>query len=177
MTSAKKQQGATLIISLIMLMVVTMLVVYSMRSGNTNLRIAGNMQFQAEAYAATEVGIEQLIEQIRATDLISKIPAQTIPVSLNGLQYNVQAAAPGKCLMEVTVLNDSLKDTPEDQPCRSEIGKDIILGFDGKPITAPSECKNQLWELRADVIDSMSGARLTQIQGLTVRVPATVNCS
>lgn len=177
MTSIKKQRGATLIISLIMLVVVTVLVLYSIRAGNTNLRIAGNMQVQAEAYAATEIGIEKTIEQIKATDLISMIPSQTIPVTLNGLQYNVVAAAPGKCLMEVTVLNESLKDTPEDRPCIAEVGGDFMLDDKGKPISKPSECKNQLWELRADVTEAMSGAKLSQVQGLTIRVPATVNCS
>ncbi|MGH8830136.1 MAG: pilus assembly PilX family protein, partial [Polaromonas sp.] len=63
-----KQQGATLLVGMIMMVVLTLLVVFSLRSGNTNLRIAGNMQTQAEAAAATQQVIEQVIEQIKVTE-------------------------------------------------------------------------------------------------------------
>jgi len=60
-----RQQGITLIVSLIMLVVVTLLAVYAIRASNTNLRIAGNSQVQAEAEAATDVAIAQVIEIAR----------------------------------------------------------------------------------------------------------------
>lgn len=174
----KRQRGATLIISMIMLMVITLLVVYSVRSGNTNLRIAGNMQFQAEAFAATEAGIEKIIEQVRVTDLISTITTQTIPVTLNGLTYNVVTAPLGSCMMEVAVLNQDLKPTvPEDVPCFESIDQDRALTSTGKLAQTLSACKNQLWEVSASVTENLSGASMTQVQGLTIRVPATVNCS
>lgn len=60
-----RQSGITLIVSLIMLVVVTLLAVYAIRASNTNLRIAGNAQIQAEAEAATDVAIAQVIEIAR----------------------------------------------------------------------------------------------------------------
>jgi hypothetical protein len=178
MRARKQQRGATLIISLIMLMVVTMLVVYSIRSGNTNLRIAGNMQFQAEATAATQQGVERVIDQIKTTDLISMIPAQTFPITMNGLTYNVQTAPMNKCLLSVPVLNSSLsKFVTDDVPCfESNIG-DLPLDPDGKFPPTPSACNSQVWEIQSSVTDPMSGASLTQVQGVTIRVPATVTCS
>lgn len=55
------QRGATLVTALIMLVVLTLLVVSGIRSSSSNLRIAGNMQMQAEARAAAQQAIEQII--------------------------------------------------------------------------------------------------------------------
>ena len=57
----QRQSGATLITALIMLIVLTLLVVSGIRSSNTNLRIAGNVQMQAEASAAAQQAIERVI--------------------------------------------------------------------------------------------------------------------
>ena len=62
-----RQSGATLVTALIMLIMLTMLVVSGIRSSNTNLRIAGNMQMQEEAAAAAQQAIERVIS---ARDLI-----------------------------------------------------------------------------------------------------------
>ena len=61
MSTIKNQNGATLITSLIMLIVLTLLVVSGIRSSNTNLRIAGNMQMQEEAITAAQFAIERVI--------------------------------------------------------------------------------------------------------------------
>lgn len=174
----KQQQGATLIISLIMLMAVTLLVVYAIRMGNTNLRIAGNMQFQSEAYAATEAGVEKIIEQVKTTDLIGTIASQTIPITLNGLQYNVVTDPLGTCKMDVPVLNQDLNPSvPQDVPCFESTDQDRAITSTGTLSTTLSACKNQLWEVGASVTEPMSGATVRQTQGLTIRVPSTVNCS
>lgn len=178
MRSQKKQRGSTLIVGIIMLIVITLLVVYSIRSGNINLRIAGNMQFQAEAFAATQQGVERVIDQIRTTDLIASIPAQTIPVTVNGLTYNVQTAPMTKCLMDVPVLNTSLNPAiAEDAACFENPDTDRPVGADGLLTTTQSACKNQVWEVQANVTETMSGASMTQVQGVAIRVPSTVTCS
>lgn len=177
MRTRKKQQGATLVISLIMLMVVTVLVVYSMRSGNTNLRIAGNMQYQAESTMATQQVIEQLIEQIKVTDNIGSIPAQTIPVTMSGVTYSVATTPMNKCLMEVPILNSELNPSvAEDVPCFENPDMDAAIKADGTLTTKPSACKKQLWEIQADVTEAASGAKVTQVQGLALRASATTTC-
>lgn len=177
MNSRKQQQGATLVISLIMLMVVTMLVVYSIRSGNTNLRIAGNMQSQSEAFVATQQAIEKVIEQIKVTDNIGSITGATVPVSMGGVTYNVVTSPMNKCLMEVPILNDALNPSvAEDMPCFENPDIDAAIKADGTLTTKPSACKNQLWEIQADVTDSASGAKVTQVQGLALRASAITTC-
>lgn len=177
MNFRKQQQGATLVISLIMLMVVTMLVVYSMRSGNTNLRIAGNMQYQSEAFMGTQEAIEQIIELIKVTDNIGSIPAKTIPVAMSGVTYNVTTTPMNKCLMEVPILNSELNPSlAEDVPCFENPDVDGAIKADGTLTTKPSACKNQLWEVQADVTETTSGAKVTQVQGLALRASATTTC-
>ena len=91
-----KQQGATLLVGMIMMVVLTLLVVFGIRSGNTNLRIAGNMQTQAEASAATQQVIEQVIDQIKVTDDLSLIAGQSISVSVGNATYTVAVAPMNK---------------------------------------------------------------------------------
>ena len=178
MKSPQRQQGAALITSLIMLVVVTLLVVYSIRAGNTNLRIAGNMQVQAETMAATQQGLEVVTTQIKNTDLISLIPAQTIPVTMNGFTYSVQIPTINACKFEKSIPNSELNTSvADDVPCfESAGGMPRYLGPDGKLNQLPSACKDQLWEVQSSVTDKMSGAQLTQVQGLAIRVPVTVVC-
>lgn len=173
----RKQQGATLLVGMIMMVVLTLLVVFSLRSGNTNLRIAGNMQSQAEATAATQQVIEQVIEQIKVTDNIGSILGQTVPVSTGGATYNVVTLPMNKCLMEVSILNADLDPSvAQDVPCFENPDGDGLIKHDGAMSSKPSACKNQLWEVRADVTDLNSGAKVTQVQGLALRVSAMTAC-
>ncbi|MBK5204372.1 MAG: hypothetical protein JJD98_02880 [Polaromonas sp.] len=172
-----KEKGSVLLVSMIMLVVLTLLVVFAIRSGNTNLRIAGNMQSQAEAAAATQQVIEQVIEQIKVADNIGSIPAQTVPVSMGGATYNVVTAPMNKCLMEVPILNADLNPSvAEDVPCFENPDTDQAIKADGSMTTKPSACKTQQWDIEAGVTDGASGAKVTQVQGITIRVPATVTC-
>ena len=78
MSTKNRQRGATLIVGLIMLIALTLLVVSAIRSGTTNLRIAGNTQIQEEAKAAAQQAIEQYISTnlLNAT-LIRRTPTET----------------------------------------------------------------------------------------------------
>jgi hypothetical protein len=173
----QKQQGATLLVGMIMMVVLTLLVVFSLRSGNTNLRIAGNMQTQSEANAATQQVIEQVIEQIKDTEDLSLIPAQSVPVTMGNVTYTVAVAAMDKCVMEIPVLNSSLDPMkPNDVPCFETPDGEKALKPDGTLTTKPSACKTQQWDIEAGVTDGTSGTKVTQVQGISIRVPATVDC-
>ena len=78
------QSGVTLVVSLIMLVVVTLLAVYAIRSSNTNLRIAGNAQVQAEAEAATDVAIAQVIEVARLAVAARDATGNLVMTSMSG---------------------------------------------------------------------------------------------
>jgi hypothetical protein len=177
MNSPKNERGATLLVSMIMLVVLTLLVVFSIRSGNINLRIAGNMQSQAEAAAATQQVIEQVIEQIKGTENIALIPGQSVVVPMGATTYTVKVEPITKCAVEIPVLNSSLDPTvANDIPCFESLDEDKPIKVDGTLATKPSACKLQQWDIQAGVTDGATGTKVTQVQGLTVRVPATVDC-
>ena len=172
-----KQQGATLLVGMIMMVVLTLLVVFALRSGNTNLRIVGNMQTQVETTAATQQVIEQVIEQIKVTEDLSLIPAQTLPVSVGNVTYTVAVTAMTKCLVEIPVLNSALDPSKaNDVTCFEGSDGDKAIKADGTLTSKPSACKTQQWDIEAGVTDETSGAKTTQVQGISIRVPATVNC-
>lgn len=170
-----------MLVGMIMLIVLTLLVVFAIRSGNSNLRIAGNMQSQAEASAATQQVIEQVIEQIKVTEDPSLIPAQAVPVTMGNVTYTVAVSPINTCVNEIPVLNSALDYTkPNDVPCFEGTDDDKAIFVDGsgnfKQTTKPSACKTQQWDIEAGVTDDASGAKVSQVQGISIRVPSTVNC-
>jgi type IV pilus assembly protein PilX len=61
--AARRQQGAALIIGLVLLLVLTLLAVSSMSSASLEFIMAGNEQYRSNAFQAAEVGIEQTLMQ------------------------------------------------------------------------------------------------------------------
>lgn len=70
------QRGATLLVSLIMLVVLTLFVISAINLTNVNLRIVGNMQIQKEIQAAAQQGIEKVIST-------SAMSTDDVPVDIN----------------------------------------------------------------------------------------------
>jgi len=58
---ASTQRGATLIVGLIMLVLITLMVTTAMTMSTANLKVVGNMQFRDEAIAAANLAIEQIL--------------------------------------------------------------------------------------------------------------------
>lgn len=173
-----EQSGATLVVSLIMLVVLTLLVVSAIRSGNTNLRIAGNMQVQAEAAAAAQQVIEQVVDADNPDDFTAITAPQTIVVSAGAMSYNVVVAKP-TCNNTVPILSTDPSLNPKDEDDRKCIGEssgEIILDASGNPIPNPTTCNQQQWEVRADVVDDKSGAKISQHQGVAKRTYKPTSC-
>lgn len=90
--SSQAQRGATLIVGLIMLLLLTLTIGSAFTLSGTNLKSVGNMQMRDEALAAANAAIEELL----ALDFVGS-GNQTIPVDINkdGIDdYQVQIAAP-----------------------------------------------------------------------------------
>lgn len=180
MKPRQSQRGATLIVSMIMLMVVTVLAVYAIRAGNSNLRIAGNVQRQGEALAATQQVIEQVIEQVKTSNNIALIPAQNVTVTSAGASYTVTTnslGAAGACILQVPVPTANLDPSnANDVPCFQSQDNDRAITASGSVTSTLSACNQQNWEIQSTVNDTSSGTQLTQVQGFTLRVPATAAC-
>jgi hypothetical protein len=90
---ARSQRGATLVIGLIMLVLITLMLITALTLGISNFRAVSNMQYREEAIAAASKAIEQVI-----TGPFTAAPAvDTILVDIdnNGTNdYSVAIAVP-----------------------------------------------------------------------------------
>jgi hypothetical protein len=176
------QSGITLVVSLIMLVVLTLLVVSGIKFGNINLKISGNAQSEAEAAAATQVAVEQMLHEVNATEKVDTIAAREVLISTGGTTLKVNVAKP-VCLLSKSVSTGDLdyaKDT--DKPCLEpgNPGGGMFTG-DGSggitnPIKPPSACKDQQWDMAATLDDASTGAKVTVLQGAALRVGSQVDC-
>jgi len=94
MSTVHAQRGATLIVSLIMLVVLTLFAVSAINLSNTNLKIVGNMRAQKMMEMAAQDAIEQMLSSPTFYGLTAA--AQNFTVS----GFNVAVDAP-RCLLSV----------------------------------------------------------------------------
>lgn len=177
MTPRSRQEGSTLVISLIMLVLITLVAVSAIRFGVVNLKIAGNAQVHTEATTAAQTTIENLIEEIIDAENLDAIQAKAAAPVVTGSQSYPVAVVKPVCRVSVPVLNQDL-DTAKaaDIPCFESADTDVAFKPDGTPVGKLSACNSQQWDLEVSVDDATTGASLTMVQGLAVRVPAQVAC-
>ncbi|HEX8989724.1 MAG TPA: PilX N-terminal domain-containing pilus assembly protein [Rhodocyclaceae bacterium] len=173
--SRSRQSGATLVVGLVMLVVLTLLVISAIRAGNINLRIAGNSQVHEEVAAAAQ----QATEQVISTNFTANPVAQTIPVTIGNSNYTVTVPAQA-CTASLPLTNASLDPTnPADAPCiSSSTAQNTGLMVQGAvtPAAGQSWCYAQQWDVEARVTDNNSGATAVTHQGVALRVPAGTAC-
>lgn len=109
MTISHKQKGATLIVSLIMLVVLTLFAVSAINLSSVNLRIVGNMQAQKMMELVAQDGIERVIS---SASYFSLAPT-TQSYNISG--YTVDVSAP-VCIHSVPATGYSATSgiSPED---------------------------------------------------------------
>ncbi len=85
MKSIKHQQGAVLLVSLIMLVVMTMLAVSSINTSTINLRIVDNMQSQL----VTEAAVTDVLERVMSDIDYFNTSTTTPKVTIDGLDVQI----------------------------------------------------------------------------------------
>lgn len=145
-----RQQGATLVISLIMLVMVTMLVVGTMSLSLTNLRVAGNIQYRTEALAAANQAIEESFA-------LTTFPTTSVSqIDING------DSVPD---YTVNIVRTCLSATQHTVTPPPGSGSSVTLGF-----TPPSSEYTVLWDYAATVTDDTFGAAALVHQGVHQRL-------
>jgi len=180
MTSARRQRGATLIIALIMLVLLTLFAVSSLNTANTNLRVVGNMQAKNEAINYAQEAIEKTIS---TTQFIAN-PANAIPtpcgapntlcgdVNNDGTpEFTITLVPQPRCITVRPKPNAELDliNNPEDLGCSA--GQQQQFGVAGA-VTGNSLCSETVWEIKAKSVDNSSGATATVTQGIGIRISA-----
>lgn len=174
-TARKNQQGFTLIIGMMMLMVITLMVLSSIRTGMTNSRIVGNMQFRDEATAAAQAAIEQTMATTTFVSNPQAVADNPVQVDINGDGANDYSVTmtPRPACVAYKVLRVGELTMPQDLQCTEGVGSSgsgastfITGGFAAKP----SLCSITHWKISSNSENTFNGAKVSVIQGVSVRV-------
>ncbi len=175
--SACRQSGATLLVSLIMLVLLTMFAISSLNTANTNLKVVGNMQAKSEAMNIAQ----EAIETVLSTTLFISNPANAVLTPCGGANtlcsdinsdgtndYTTVLSPAPRCVTVKPIKSSELILTnTEDLNCST--GQAQQFGIAGA-VTGDSLCSNTVWEITAVTTGTNSGASVTLTQGVGVRI-------
>lgn len=187
MKTLRRQHGATLFMSMIMLIILTLLALSTFNVSQTNLQVVSNMQQRDAALFAARSVLEEVLSGTRFQDSPAKtLLAQTgcggvnqRCVDLNGDGTNdvtVSLTQPPSCVNVKNIKTASLNlDVPDEARC--SVGATQTPGVEGAE--PPSLCADSVWEVQAQATDAVSEATVTVTQGIAVMSSADLvksNC-
>lgn len=179
------QRGATLVVALVMLILLSILAVSSLNIGRSSLQVVHNAQTQAVAADAAQAIINQVVSSPAFTEHPDNVLEQNCPVGVtapaNSRCVFVNAATDSKTVV-VVALNPAPKcvqsralptneldlTNPEDLGCTQGFSGQNY-GIEGAGALS-SLCANSMWEINAQATDPVSNAQAVVTQGVTVRV-------
>lgn len=179
---SRRQQGATLIVALVLLMTLAMMGVWAFNGSSTNTRIVGNMQARQEALSAAQSAVEQTISSPLFTTQPAAVAANAVTVNVNGVDYAVwlkdkQSLRQPTCYrVKVIKQNELDVESAADKPCMKEVAQNTGIESDVPPAvitSGDSMCSNSDWNVYAEVTDPQSGAYVAVNQGVAARVLTT----
>lgn len=144
-----RQRGATLVVALIVLTLITLLVVNAFTLSSSNLKAVGNMQSRDESVAAAN----QAIELVVSSSFTDAPVAQEVNVDINKdgtTDYTVAIALP-RCIKAIEV--------PNPDKCDENL----------KALCAENNWHTE-WDVQATVGDAASGASVVVNQGVRVKL-------
>jgi len=150
-----RQRGATLLVTLIMLVVLTLFAVTGFNLSSINLKIIGNFQQQKLTEATVQMAIEQMLSSV---SYFSPAAAICLP----------SGSAPSGTPLACAAATDVLIERPRCNYASSAKGYTKKIGE-----LAPEDTH---WEVRASFLDTATRASAAVVQGVSVRMLAG-NCS
>lgn len=176
MNSFHAERGATLVIGLIMLVLLTLLGMSAFNSSTAYFKVIGNMQYQAEAGSAAQSALDQVLSHGAYFTAPTTAPT-SIGVDVNGdgdTDYTVALTQP--CLLStVTITTSELSPTnADDLKCLgTAVGKNT--GIMSQNLSGgASECARVTWRVTATVTDSLTRATAQITEGASVRMDRTL---
>lgn len=155
-----RQRGATLIVGLIVLMLITAMVAAAYKFSTFNLKAVNNMQTRAEAVAAASSAIETMVGSWAFNTAPGAGETHSINIdndNLNVPEYTVVIAAP-TCLRAIPVT------APPDAGSDSQSLDNGMFVATG---VAAAKVYQVLWDVDAVATDTRSGTRVRVHQGVS----------
>jgi Tfp pilus assembly protein PilX len=194
MTQVRRQSGATLLVTLIMLIMLTLFAISAMNTGTINLRMVGNMQQRSEALDATN----RMIEQVLSVPTFISTPTNaiaspcgapnTICTDMNGdgtPEFTTTLSPAPACVQAraIKVKELILQIGNEDLACVQAQAQGTFAVAGAAP-TGDSLCGQTVWDITAvtrttGATAANSEVNFTATQGVGVRVSAldmVTNC-
>jgi Tfp pilus assembly protein PilX len=173
----QRQQGMTLIVALVMLVLITMLAMTTFNLGKSSIQVVGNMQNRDEGVAASR----QVIDEALSSTRFFNTPADALASPCDGsntrcLDMNGDGKAdvqtvlspPPSCVKARSIKSSELDFTnTEDQGC--VLGGSQSFGVAGT-VTGDSLCADSTWEVSAVSTDQVAQTSVQVVQGVAVRV-------
>lgn len=152
MRTKLNQQGSTLLVSLIFLVVITLFGVSAINTSSLNLRIAANSQFQQQAVAAAQLGIEKAIGSL-TTFTSPSTQTMALDVDRDGDTDYTAIISPAVC-----------------------ISSKAASGYSAEYCATGACPIDTNWELVSTINDTSTGAKVTLRQGVKVRLAGGSTC-
>lgn len=178
MRSASRQRGATMIVALIMLLLMTLVAVAALNMGKSSLQITGNLQGRNQELVTAIAVNEQVISSTQffnspqATLNVGGAWTNTETVDVYGdgkTVLNVNVTPAPKCIVAQPILLNSLVLTNSDDLACS-LGEQQNFGVAGAG-SGSSLCANSTWEVATQATDPVITGAASVVQGVSVRIP------
>ena len=164
------QRGVVLVIGMVILVIMTLMVLSSVTMSTSNVRATTNMQFRDAAFAAANLAIEQVVSAKNPTFMEAPEVVPLNPVNVDMDQdampdYVVVVPEPECTWWRIKKQSELDPTKEEDSPCYSG---SRLAGVGGA--NPSSFCADTMWEVRAPVEDTQTGAEVAVNQGISVRM-------
>lgn len=172
-----REQGFTLVVALVLLIMVTLIVVMSFNLSQSNLKVVNNLQHRTEALNASQQAIGVVLH---TPDFIAS-PATPVPVTqqcgLGANKFCADLNGDGSTDYEVTItatckrvaakLNNEVNLASEEVNCL--VGQGQNQGVEGG-VGGDSLCAETTWEISGKADDQSSPVTVTANQGVSVLI-------
>lgn len=174
-----RQRGATLLVSLIFLVLMTLFALTAFNMGKTSLQAVGNMQQRNQTLAAAQEAINDAISSTKFIDTPSAVlsnKSNVMNVDINGdgtpdveVKVKEPACIKPQVLKNAVLMKDAAP-KEEDLSCTQMQAQSH--GVSGTS-HGDSLCAEPLFEIEATAKDKMSDVTITVTQGVAVRTMAS----
>lgn len=179
MPNHARQSGATLLVAMIMLLLITLVVINTVNLGSSSVQTVSNMQSRNQATAAAEEALQEVISNKRFFETPSTVfttacngsyNAKCIDTNGDGTPDITVTLTPNPTCVQARVLtNADLNMSSEDDPnCATPPAQEA---FGMAAPTNNSECARSVWEIQAQASDLVTQANMKVTQGVAVTVP------
>lgn len=161
-----RQEGATLIIGLFMLILMTVMAIATYNMGKGNLQAVGNMQFRTETQRVAERALEKAISTADAVTL-----PVVFPETSDGYKVKIEPT-----LVQGLVRKNNTLDLTDSGEVGCSLGTAQTFGIVGSS-TGNSLCALTLYNVKVTAEDTRTKAKVVIDQGVAIQVPADIICS